>query len=87
VAFSLAARLHESALVQRLRPLVIATLLGAGCAAHGDRGAVAPPEAVYISPDLVVSCGARSSDGFEYDPVPRTVTTCRRGLASAAPVR
>jgi hypothetical protein len=65
--------------------LVLASLLG-GCAGHPERAAVAPPEAVYIPADLVVTCGAWSGDGFEYDRIPRAATTCK-GLASVAPVR
>lgn len=66
-------------------PLVLASLL-VGCAGHSERAAVAPPEAVYVPSDLVVTCGAWSGDGFEYDPIPRAATTCK-GLASVAPVR
>ncbi len=56
------------------RRIVLATLLGGGCAAHSDRAAVAPPEVVSIPADLDPTCGAAPRDRFAYDSAPSDAT-------------
>lgn len=48
------------------RILALVTLLGAGCAARPDRGAVAPPDVVTVASDLAVTCGAPDAFAHEH---------------------